>query len=428
MLLVVCAPAASGAPFVANLENLGSQFTPINLEPPSKSLGTNGGAGPDTAVGQGTDTVAGQKSFNKGVFKGSSADRNDNSGVLGVGYRNGSYASGLYDGLQLFYRFDRQVSGSGGTVRDYSGNGFDGVYRSVEPGVEGVFGTESAFENGNGSYLLADVPDGGIGVADSQSVTVSMWAKGDGQPVKDTSFAGHDAQGNQRQIWAHTPWTNGYVYWDTTEDFKKSRLNTGEQPSAISSYNEWNHYVFIHNSNTGRKEIWTNGVLAASGGSGLTESFEEITELYLFSSDGSGSRSYSGSIDEFMVWNRSLSQSEVQNLYFEEGDKGFEANYSRTLSFDTSRDWTQLDLGAELPASTDLTLNVSSLGASGNTKDFQSLSPTGSESLNLDLRNGTSIRISLNGTSTIPTETWKVQEVSVLSKGVQGGGRFEVFG
>ena len=179
----------------------------------------------------------------------------------------------------------------------------------------GVLGEKngSRYFDGSGSDYLK-VSDPKFGIADSQSVTVSVWQKGDGQPREDTSFAGHDASGNQRQIWAHAPWSDENIYWDTTETFDGDGSRIEGTPSGSVDWDEWHHYLFVHNADTGRKEIWFDGTRIASSSS-ETQTFEEIVEFYIGTGSESNSRSYQGRIDNLAIYNRSLSSSEIQYVY-----------------------------------------------------------------------------------------------------------------
>ncbi|MFB6215979.1 MAG: hypothetical protein ABEJ72_03290, partial [Candidatus Aenigmatarchaeota archaeon] len=105
-------------------------------------------------------TVSSQSDWNKGTFNGTSADRKDNSGVLGIGYLNGSNSGqpnqdGLNNGsLVGYWRMDASSDPLPGSfnVADYSGEGNNGTstgFEGDERGSQGVFGTNSFDFDGN---------------------------------------------------------------------------------------------------------------------------------------------------------------------------------------------------------------------------------------------------------------------------------------
>ncbi|MDY6789395.1 MAG: hypothetical protein SVV03_05550, partial [Candidatus Nanohaloarchaea archaeon] len=113
-----------------------------------------------------TITLNTQNDWNQGQFNLSSADRQDNSGKLGIGYRNTTF-----DNLTAYYRFDKAVDGSTGTATDYSGNGNSGsLSGGIATGRGGAFSTDSYRFDGSNDYV--DIP---TGLVDTTGFTVSYW-------------------------------------------------------------------------------------------------------------------------------------------------------------------------------------------------------------------------------------------------------------
>jgi len=89
---------------------------------------------------------------------------------------------------------------------------------------------------------------------------------------------------------------------------------------TINALNEWNHLVFS-GADGGNISIWVNGTNVANN----TEADvgDSGTNMY-FGSNAGGAFNFSGDIDEFGIWNRSLSASEIEELW----------NFGAGLSFE----------------------------------------------------------------------------------------------
>ncbi|MER3328256.1 MAG: LamG-like jellyroll fold domain-containing protein, partial [Candidatus Kapaibacterium sp.] len=74
---------------------------------------------------------------------------------------------------------------------------------------------------------------------------------------------------------------------------------------------DWNYWAFTKNSATGNMRIYLNGELWHSG-TALTRGFDEI-EIFKIASNANGYGRYDGSMDNFAVWNRELSEGEIEN-------------------------------------------------------------------------------------------------------------------
>ncbi len=156
---------------------------------------------------------------------------------------------------------------------------------------------------GSESILLPETSFANI----SDEITISMWYYGnpDILPANTTAFEGTDNQ-NRRQVNVHLPWSNSQVYWDCGSDGNYDRIN---QPANNSDFaGQWNHWAFTKNTHIGSMNIYLNGNLWHSGG-GLTKDID----LRKFKIGGSltGNNQCFATVDEFRIWNKELSQSEI---------------------------------------------------------------------------------------------------------------------
>lgn len=104
--------------------------------------------------------------WSKGTFKDTTADREDNSGILGLGYKNGTAG----DNLIGYWRFDRES----GAFPDYSGNDLTGDIYGADRAAEGILGTTGArFSSNSDEAVILDNSDLDL----EDGFTLSTWAK-----------------------------------------------------------------------------------------------------------------------------------------------------------------------------------------------------------------------------------------------------------
>lgn len=283
--------------------------------------------------------------WNQGTFNGTTVDRDDNVGVLGIGYRNGTKNAGLEEGLVGYWRLDR----TSGSIRDYSGHGNDGTNNGSTRGVTGVFATD-AFE--------FDGSDDGVNVShdasfDVENLTVSAWVNmdslntpghgswivshGDDAPAEDeTGFEFYYEDG--------TGWE---AFWAGTSQSSGSLTATRSVQTG-----RWYHVVFTFDG--GNASIYENGRLVGTNASDIDAiqyPRDCILRIGKFSNclgNESFSNPLDGTIDEVRVYNRSLSPNEIRKLYFNTtADKYFEGNYTSPLiDLTGSVSWNTLTVNA----------------------------------------------------------------------------------
>jgi hypothetical protein len=106
-----------------------------------------------------------------GTFNGTSVDRSQNSGDLGIGYLNGT--SG--DKITAFYRLDSISS-----ARDYGGSSRDGTVTGGVSSTSGIFSTGGYSFDGSSGYV--DIPQNSVPQWwNGEPVSVSAWFKTSGE-------------------------------------------------------------------------------------------------------------------------------------------------------------------------------------------------------------------------------------------------------
>ncbi|BCY07081.1 family 43 glycosylhydrolase [Actinoplanes sp. L3-i22] len=206
-------------------------------------------------------------------------------------------------GLRLQYKFDE----TGGTVaKDSSGNGFDGTYLN-KPALDGTAVTLSG-----GSYVT--IPNGVLKGA--TSATVSLWAKWTASTTVNQWIYG---LGPDSTKYLFTSPSNGssvlYSAITTGSWSAESKLATG----AALPGGSWQHLAVTVDGPTGTATMYLNGRKVASA-TGVTvkpgdlydasKSYSGYVGRSLYSADPY----FSGSVDDFRIYNTALTSAQILNL------------------------------------------------------------------------------------------------------------------
>ena len=89
------------------------------------------------------------------------------------------------------------------------------------------------------------------------------------------------------------------------------RLPVAQSP-AFSSLNEWHHWVFVWDNSTGAS-IYLDGQ-HVSGPSGTWVAEDQVGEFYIGQLEGASDR-FKGDMDQFQIYNRSLTPEQILLLY-----------------------------------------------------------------------------------------------------------------
>lgn len=206
------------------------------------------------------------------------------------------------DGIVGWWHFDNRGGYDNSTdVFDWSGMGNNGtLIGDVYINMSGKFGGGAEFDG------TADWIDcGDIDSYEFPEITISIWAK---------NKHGNLAQSpGQRMV---DKGTNSVLfYWATNENIEFFVENsTGSDAIARSNVdlpdNNWHHYAGIYNgTNT---LLYIDNVLQDTQGT-LSGNIRNANNFLI--GDDSGTNTWNGTIDEVIIWNRSLSSREIDELY-----------------------------------------------------------------------------------------------------------------
>ncbi|PSH01885.1 MAG: hypothetical protein BRC26_02820, partial [Nanohaloarchaea archaeon QH_8_44_6] len=324
--------------------NDGSRTKTIELSPgidtyPVEFSGTSGSASLDISMASDSATgsavidsltlkaddgtiieeISTQGDWDEGSYQGLSTDRNANSGNLALGKQDGS--SG--DRLVGFWRFDQDVSGSGGTVQDYSGEGNSAtLYNGSEIVSKGIAETSAVNLNGkNQSIEVSRSSD-----LNTSSLTFSTWFKLDrnltcssGNNWRSFAYKGSSSSGADKgwdivleESGAVAFDVNGTRWWPhRTDNFHGEQLGY--------PINDWRHYTFTYEESTGKMAFYRDGELIDYNYKepGPIEHSEDTLKIGGATDEGcpNGSGYVPGSYDEVKVYNEAMSSSEIRNMY-----------------------------------------------------------------------------------------------------------------
>ena len=191
--------------------------------------------------------------------------------------------------LMLYFSFDDDKENA---VKDLSTHKNDGEIVGTADFVEGKVGQALKFSEG-GEVTAPHIP------LNDKSFTVTLWAKpmltgGDEQHVFSQTQANETNKSLHFRIW-----NNGTV-----------RMGFYGNDLAAVKANEWAHICFWLDADTKTRRVYINGEAKAED---KDKSVYKGTEgNTMVGSWGPNNRKFNGLIDEVMVWQRALSEAEIE--------------------------------------------------------------------------------------------------------------------
>ncbi|MBZ0192322.1 MAG: LamG domain-containing protein, partial [Candidatus Kuenenia stuttgartiensis] len=198
---------------------------------------------------------------------------------------------------QAFYRFDE---GSGMVASDSSGNNNDGDI-SGAAWTTGKSGGALSF-NGN-AYVVKTNPSSGL--KPSTEVAIAAWIK---TSATDTNGAEVVSMGDSYALRVEEDGNIKFFYYN---GFKWISTKT----IGVNVLNGTWHHIVVQKTSTAL-QVYVDGVSKASSSSTGTITYTKGNNLFI-GRHGNGDTPYDfiGLIDETGIYNRALSDQEIQNLY-----------------------------------------------------------------------------------------------------------------
>lgn len=144
----------------------------------------------------------------------------------------------------------------------------------------------------------------------NDQLTISFWQKLDQTGAYMSSFWAYSPSSGDgyRGLQAHTPWSNGTIYFDMGNSTSSRRISC-PTPSG-TNWTQWNHIALVKDGGTAR--IYVNGVLADTE-TGKSTLVSDYTKLIL-GANGTGGNSIDGLLDDFAIFNTALTGSQISSL------------------------------------------------------------------------------------------------------------------
>ncbi|MBC8185854.1 LamG domain-containing protein [candidate division KSB1 bacterium] len=211
-------------------------------------------------------------------------------------------------GLSAYYPFN-------GNASDASGNGNNGS-------VSGATLTADRYANSNKAYSFDGTNDG-ITISTTSNLnntfagshTISVWIKLDSEPtilkfVVDACKPGAGGElGDQRGIRFTSYTTRPTFKWVTTSASYQVHSSQG-----LTTGN-WHHVVGVFNGSSGKIYV-DNSLRGSSSSSGSGTPIDRM-KIGTISAGGSDPGWFPGDLDDIRIYNRALSSSEIEELYYE---------------------------------------------------------------------------------------------------------------
>lgn len=278
-------------------------------------------------------------------------------------------SAALTDDLRVYYSFDNGDL-TGNNPNDLTPNGFDGTnVNSSTTGVTGIIGEAFSFNKSNAQ--LVRFPD--LRTFDQTGTTISYWFKTDSTSGStDTMLGGRNSAGNASGtllLMQPALHASGLM-------FLRYRDNGGTQLAPdwytvqATNTGTWWHAVLTLNSTNAT--IWLNGSVSSSRANTFTTGIN-LGALYICADPypNNGGRNWcSGTVDEIGVWNRSLSSSEISDLF--NGGAGNQYPFSTPVDHNFSINVTDLFSGSHVTNfSVNITYNGSNWLVSGVNSPYE---------------------------------------------------------
>ncbi len=214
-----------------------------------------------------------------------------------------------------------------GDYKDYSGNGNDLVkFSATDPAPRTISST------GNGYLYFADaITDRSLTNAafnwptSYSQATVSFWANVTVSNGGSSSVFGVGSPiTSVKRFQAHFLYY-GWLYWDygNSDVTGRCTLNYGGVgvgstacQGDASCFNEWTHMALVSDGTT--KKIYINGVNVNSTSPADHPDTTALTGLYIGKATFTGTTTtyyFNGSLDEFMIYNQTLTSDEINRIY-----------------------------------------------------------------------------------------------------------------
>lgn len=208
-----------------------------------------------------------------------------------------SYA-GLDDkSLVLYLSFDE---GAGDTAKDSSVYGHDGDLIKNPTWVDGQFGRALEFDGAKAQYVIVPINDT---LQLKEKFSIAFWVqRGDTQAATWNYMV---AAGTLKWACIFNNATSNTYFWTSAPNWAQKAISDGPQPD------DWVHLTVTHDIES-EVVIYNNGKRA--GGGVKPPTVAEIDGSIMVGARHPGQEYFTGIIDEVFIFNRIISEAEINSI------------------------------------------------------------------------------------------------------------------
>jgi hypothetical protein len=202
------------------------------------------------------------------------------------------------------------------------------VINGSKKGASGRNGYALTF-NGVGDYINLGNHSGGLRFG--SNYTLAMWVKPNNALKEYQELYmdwGYCFSNNRSFVLAIRNVSPSSFYFQFTSDSDGALGGSDSLNSSTLSVGPWYHVVAVHNGTA--MLLYINGTLA--GTYNAQPSLNNFGEVYIGTNGGVGEYTYNGSMDEVRLWNRTMSASEIYQVYSSSLDRPDTSNWSFSSS------------------------------------------------------------------------------------------------
>lgn len=359
--------------------------------------------------------ISSREEWNQGDHDGTSVDRKEHSGTLGLGYPDDPFGDGSIAG---YWRMD----GTSGDVQDYSGNDNHGSNNGADRGLTGVFGTDAfSFDPDNDAFVsIGDPVPPELDMAGETEFTVSAWVKwdGTGDSTNRPIFAVGDGW-SDNIYYLNINSNDNLLFGYDAEGGSNSDVWEGAYTSDLSDLNQqWAHVVGTTDASD--VYLYINGVEADSRSVDVSAPDDNGGSADIGQTAGGGEY-WRGELDEVKVFDRHLSQAEIQELYLNaHNDDEFEGEFTAdAMGGDDTYTWEEISVNVE---SAGVSATFYALDGDENVQGSQDLGvlDAGRNTYDLAVVDSEKAGVVFEGDTTDPEDTWEVTDFTIYTEGGDG--------
>lgn len=266
-------------------------------------------------------------------------------------------ASDPYNSLVLYYPFDMDLA------TDYR-SGYNGVNYGASLNADCIYLNCSSFD-GN-SYISVPGLDG-ANLDLTQNYTISAW-------VKTIDNTGTIFSKTEPLYWS------GYNHLLFVDNNKLEYQSWGAGiVTSLETINQntWTHIALTYRRDTKNVTLYINGQYDTSGQlAGYSN--QSLTSVFRIGRYGPDVLKFKGSIDEFMLFNQTLTNAQISFIHNNQSSRFSNTSYSYAQGISTGNDRVNITLQNIVPSGTSIDVNLNFLNGSNGSWNSAGTQPLSS--------------------------------------------------